>query len=442
MMRQIFAVIACLLGMPDNISQIAHAQERILSEEPGSPYRALEQFQRGSCQGHPLTHVIGANSIGMCNIAMEELMPQLFPNDPDQPDLFEIVREACRTRATRYEPAGIHWMLEQRLNAVEATAGRLGVRLQTTPLIGALPCQGMGAFAYEEDDGPGVILVNIQFLEFANELAKLASQTILVESVGDSYRIDLSEDATLELIHRNPDLRRALIERIDYFVGGSHGRPIAPTMFGRTIQVLYFDGIEIFAVSHEYGHIYYRHESGGLDVFPAFLGFSSSSQPVARTPVVLREVEADVFGLRLLLSYRQQLVNDPSTNPIFSALLHTVEFYYTSRMLIEEANLILGNSTANPAAGNPIDFQDVELIVDCVYRNDCRAGQIAGYRRLLDHPDHHPSYEFRRQVIRRVIERQQPPGHEAMLQIAALVNRNISLLWNATREEYRAAHHN
>ena len=143
-----------------------------------------------------------------------------------------------------------------RLDRVSEIVEKRKEQLPVRPIIGAVPARDINASACPFS--VPIILMDIRFTEFANEFAKLAALSIPFKTEGDLMIVQGSVDASTQKISADTALRESFLGLIDYFLYSRPGPYTAPSTFTATIQIVYTEGIETFAVAHEYGHLFFE----------------------------------------------------------------------------------------------------------------------------------------------------------------------------------------
>lgn len=420
---------------------LAAVQVDILSDHDNN-YKALAKLQEAVCNAHP-THPC-MQSEGQCERMMKQLNGLLFPgDDPAQKDAVQkLFQQICSVQGTRYELPGVHWLLQQRFDSVNKLSREQGITLPSPIVYGAIPLPSVNAeVQVDSKTGVPMILVNMRLLEFANEFSKVAAQTIPVDRTAKQLGFDQDPDATRRKIMATPKLREYLIGLIDYFYGKGKAAYLQPDEISKTVQIVYTEGMETFAMAHEIGHVYYKHGSSSFDLSQLadnVRSLLSLSRPALSTSI--RETEADGFALRAVLQRRDDAVKGDSDNPFFTAVLHAAEFYFIAQQILDEAGEMSHESAQAPVPYDGNLASDVARVEGCVLKRDCRVSEISGLSKQLREGNQHPSHQFRADLISAVIKDRPPAKNADWLLIADLVNRNAKLLWDETKEEYANRH--
>jgi hypothetical protein len=202
----------------------------------------------------------------------------------DNPLCATIAATADERLPTRYEDA-FFYPVARDLNLLVADAAQSVVGRTVAPQrIGTLASRNIQAEIIT--DGPSktpVIVVNTYLLLFCDILQKIALETLAVNRAGDHIEIESkSKDELAEELRRH----RLPVEHFAMAVEAFH-RNLLPPHFELPPEKLalqeLLEGIELFVIGHEYGHIVM--ESRGLDR--------------AVHPWV-RELQADCLGVRFL----------------------------------------------------------------------------------------------------------------------------------------------
>jgi hypothetical protein len=411
----------------------------VVLSDTNPAYAAVAAYQKAVCEQDP-THP--------CNVTSDkctQLVAQVSSKMPKDvglgtDEMQKLLAQMCSVRGTPYEVPGANWLLGYRYDTVRKVAAELGLTLPKAIVYGALPHAGVNAEVRVETlDSTSVILVNMQFLEFANELTKVAAKTIPVRTVDEQLVFDATEEGTRKKIASSPELRRHLIDLLNYFDGSGKGDYLAPDSISSTIQIAYTEGIEVFAMAHEVGHIYHQHPSSSfdLDKFASAVVDLFKPSAAATSSKSMRELEADSFAIPILKRARDRRISSDDENPFFVSLLHAVEFYFIAQQILDEAESIRSGKTSPAATYDRRSDADVSKVAACAIDTKCRVADLSSLSESLRNGKDHPPHKFRAAVIREIIRNHAPQKYEEFTQIAELANRNIRILWDQTKEEYR-----
>lgn len=283
------------------------------------------------------------------------------------------------------------------------------------------------------------MLINFRLISFASEFSKLVAQTIPYEETAkDVHHFDPSEEATIQRIQTTPQLRLRLLQLIEWFQEGVIPRKTKhESKMVAAVSQLYSEAILTFVIAHEIGHLFHGHPSSRFDV----ASLSSEIQRLfqrGRSPIAasLKELEADVFAIAILLSQRDERTDkDPNLNVM---RLHAIELYFIARLVMEDARRISGNQNElrPPPEWFTLNESDLSKLAACVLRPGCRARDTRGLSRTARLGERHPLPWFRGALARTVMSARPVTPESDWIPIGDAITRNAGLLWDMTRDEF------
>ena len=414
-------------------------KEKFLSDSDLG-YKIIEGFQKSQCEKAP-THECYA-TFERCQIESRKLWSKMFDGVPRQ----DWINEVCRRVSTKFELPGFYILLSRIYDKVHAAALRAGVGDIKRPSLGTLPIKSVNARVIPTPDVQ-IILFNVRFLEFANEMAKVTLMSIPFSSEGGRIAIDTSVQAFEKRMADSPSLLADFEGAILAFLEIRNQREIIPVPIIRPLLNVYSTGIESFAMAHEYGHIALGHTNQpiALDTGDILLrGFAMESK--SASALWFEELQSDVIATRIIESAFQQMLEAGETDaePALWAFFRTPEFYFLSREIVEDARSII--ETGEELAG-PLDIELVmlESLKLCTVTDGCnlsealQRGADSGPD-VFDGADRHPHLTIRREVVRYLLERSPVnEDDETMLAMSQMISRNIVLMWERVRPSFLRA---
>lgn len=404
-------------------------------------YAVLEEIQRRWCEREVATHP--------CQITYaycSQLMLDLAASNFGDVQLTGELEALCRTRATKYELPGINRLLSSYYERVARVARDLDMAPETEPIFGALPLPQISARVNTGKDGPEIIIIHVQLLSFINEYAKVAAQSIPFAIREGTIAMDATEIGSLSRIEGDPGLR-------DHFIGLTHrmlGLPyssyLPPDEISRTVQVAYTEGVEIFVFAHEYGHVVFSHGAQALDSLIKASGDVAVSDHVrGNSSSALDELVADMFALKVLLALQGENKRNPSKNVMTHSVIYGVEFFWTAKEILREADEIRQSdedgATSKISTGPADVWSDAALneLAACVIAIECDIVATVADIDGLAFFNNHPPHEFRSDLISSVVAQMPQESRGEFDMVAQLVNRNLKLLWDVTRDDFVAS---
>jgi hypothetical protein len=305
-------------------SQIPNG-EYLSSNDKG--YLEIEKLQQIRCQGPCLT------AVEDCHSKIEHLWKLMYRESVPS----HLLDSLCARVSTRYETPGVFWMLRNYLTHVQRAASETYRSDIIDAKIGSLSLFDANAGAKTEDKQP-LIFINLGYFIFANEIGKVTARTIHVDSSKQFYVIDSSEERFYQTINDNPELLADFAKTIIGFIEGHARRQIIPDDFIKPILVTYDQGMELFAIGHEYAHLLRGHSGKSKSA----LRFDNDELvPVLKTKMTenswAQEFEADYISSVLFKRICSDIQSDSSQNIFIVALNASPEFYFLSRSILDNA---------------------------------------------------------------------------------------------------------
>lgn len=399
------------------------AQSYLSDSDAG--YKLIEALQSQYC---------GANPTHNCNVTDDEcirLNDQLWRAIYGEAPEKHLLQKQCSRFSTRHELPGMYDLLSGLQAEIDEALKRLNIRSAKVK-IGSLPVTGVNArVATPPGSDYSVILFNARFIQFAHEMTKVVARSIPVHYEDESIVIDAETTATEKLLRNNPAIERDFIATVLHFIDVEDRPPIPPTEFALPLLSAYDDGVELFAMAHEYAHVLCQHSGGSTSLMLENERGGIAGAPDGRRLLAkwAHEIEADLFATAILEDIWKHRRLSPDSHPFNIALLEAPDFYFQLRSIIEEARSIRVGSTTPPPSHDEVAVVKELMLPSPSHPCDL---ELPGHvSKLTRHP--HP--EVRRALLRRRIN--YPPLEEserALLEIASLLNRNAEILWKLTKQ--------
>lgn len=205
------------------------------------------------------------------------------------------------TLPTRYESPMQYRLVVGLVEKIRAVAEQYGIDTSDFPHYSSIPTQMVNAQAVKLPCSKrNFLLFDSQLFLYCHLFAKAFALCIPIvgKDEGFQFSVDLAEvkarlSSTPECVERLCDLLGALDETD---VPG-HAEPYIPEQAYSRLSALFRDGMELFVVAHEFGHVYANH----LNSLLPRVSFAAQSQGTSNSSH-LQEFEADAIGLLLTLT--------------------------------------------------------------------------------------------------------------------------------------------
>jgi hypothetical protein len=300
--------------------------------------------------------------------------------------------------------------------------------------LATLPTVDINAHTYPAFGGKGNVLAfNVQLFMFDYQITKTLMSTIQLRQSGENISVDVGVNSAIESLKRdhniNIDFSVALLEFLGLTTPST--RPLDQAY--DPILITFTQGMELFAVAHEYGHVLKRHVSPTV-ALP--LGLMANGQPLVGRDVLTyarswkQELEADQVGISLVM----QALRTSSKQDDASALrwLYSAKgslFFFRCLDIVDQAKYIL---THEQAAATP-------TFADRVFLRDFADGKTSpeedAAHKELTIGDYPPAW-LRLERVEQTIEDQiaaQPPSPESadFSEIADALIGDAPIVWRA-----------
>lgn len=334
---------------------------------------------------------------------------------------------------TCYENPLTFFMLTEYAREVDKARRDLGLPLPSQVNLATLPTTEVNAYTYPATGDIGsVIALNTQLFMFAYQMTKVTLPTIGIENAEQIKRIsvDHSKEQALIAIATKPDIQTNFTMALLEFLAltSPSTEPLAQSY--DPLVITFTEGMEKFAVAHEYGHVIKKHTSPTVSIR---LGADVDGRSEARSvPVLARswkqELEADQVGFQLLLrALKDEAKGNASNDLHWVYTLKGALFFFKCLDIVDQAKIVkdTGKLPTPPSMAERVfvrEFAD----------GKSSAEQNARYHYLTIAT--HPPAWFRLERIQQMIEsdlRAHPPSPSALAfaDIADGILDNVQLLW-------------
>lgn len=405
-------------------SATAFASAETLLSKSDLGYGFIESLQKQYCDKRPRPSHNCHLDLANCRAMHDQLWRKLYNEPPTE----ENLKRLCDRVSTEFELPGVYEMLEGYYRDVKSAAPTVGLSVVKDIRFGSLPIREINARVFPPDPAIGNILFfNIRFFEFASELAKVATLPIPMTVEGQILTIDTSQEGLSKQLQENPELRFLFINRILHFLEIEGQKPAPPPQNVQPILARYQQGIEVFAVAHEYSHIALQHFGpsallAGDDISAKTLEMSGPNGDWAQ------ELEADYFAAKIVRTFTQTRLAASDHHMADYMLPFTPEFYFrASEIILQARSLLLGETARLEPTSD--EHALLATALSCIRQPNCELAKTL--RSSGNIPDGHPHPSIRRQFVRAVLQR--APENEtdtAMQALSSQLLSNMDFLWN------------
>lgn len=334
---------------------------------------------------------------------------------------------------TCYENPFTFFLLSEYAKEIDEARRNLGLPLPSQVNLATLPTTEVNAYTYPAAGDIGsVVALNTQLFMFAYQMTKVTIPTVGIQNDEQSKRVavDHSREHAFLAIATKPDIQAnfstALLEFL--LLTPPSTEPLAQSY--DPLVITFTEGMEKFAVAHEYGHVIKRHTSPTMNVR---LGADDDgSSPTRSVPVLARswqqELEADQVGFQLLSNaLRREAKADVSNDLRWVYTLKGALFFFKCLDIVEQAKIVrdTGKLPSPPSMTE-------RVFVRAFAEGNSSAEQNEKYRYLTS--TSHPPAWLRLERLQAMIQAElsaNPPSSSALAfsDIADGILDNVQLLW-------------
>jgi hypothetical protein len=414
-------ILAFFLSL-QSVTVIASEEKLLSRSDPG--YAFVERLQKQYCDKRPNPSHNCHFDLAQCRTAVEGLWRELFKEPPSE----ENLRRSCDRVSTEFELPGAYDMLANYYHHVKSVAPNVGLSVIEDVRFGSLPIRAINARTFPPDPALGnFVFFNIRFFEFASELAKVAALPIPITVSGQELVIDTSKEGLSRRVHENPELSFLFINRILHFLEIEGQKPAPPPADIQPILARYQQGIELFAMAHEYSHIALLHSGAnalleGDDIPAEALGISGPNGDW------VQELEADYFAAKVLRAFTQyRLAADDNHMADYMLPLTPQLYFRASELILDARSFLLGELVVLKPSQD--EYSLLAAALACVSQPSC--GLAKTLRSNGNVPTGHPHPAIRREFVRTVLEKApENATDDAMQVLSSLMLKNMDFLWD------------
>lgn len=255
----------------------------------------------------------------------------------------ELLQSWDHDSPSRYEPPWMYSVLLSRYQAIDQVARSFQHGIAEAPLLGTIDTGAINALCMDPPEAPGYLLLfESQMFSFCRAVAAAFVNALPAgEEPDDMIGFDYSMSGVASKLRADQDARVHFLTPI--FAYAVHGNlegvprvPLAPLC--HTYNDMLRISMELFVVGHEYGHLMAGHlesmkassDSDGLDAAGDWMHSW------------VREIEADLLGIRLALPAAMTLLSVDPSIPFQGAAL-----FFVALDLMDRAVSILTSGVAD-----------------------------------------------------------------------------------------------
>jgi hypothetical protein len=332
---------------------------------------------------------------------------------------------------TRYEDLAYFFLLKHLANDIEKAARATQRDIRSSLRIGTLPTRSVNA-AYLRFPGGAepLVVFSSEFFIFANAVSKAVVALLEVRQVrqheDEKVAVTADKERAKALLEQNPVIAEQFAEMLtEVLYVRNRWRHYYLSESQAAIYGWLQNGMELFAMGHEYAHAYLKHEA--VTMRPFFsrpeLQSTESDGPDEMVYSWHQEFAADYHGFELFLK-ALKLGGDYLGVSQWSA-----DFFFTCVELLERAESVLKTGQAGPyAALTPRDAAVIQKLYEQL-RHGGKTGTISTPTKSKHGSEvrSHPPAAHRRLLIRLAMKE-----HGILAQKVDLGNRLqeiVDLLW-------------
>jgi len=397
------------------------AADKPLLSSTNAGYAFVEKIQQQYCTKRP-SHACTTDE-SVCRTTAAKLWKELFKEDAAP----EYLDRQCSRVSTKFEMPGMYVFLNEQFTEVRDVAATVNLPQLDRVHVGSLPIRDINARVLPPDSDLGHFLFfNVRFIEFASELAKISAIAIPQEIRVNNIVFDGNLEVLERRVASNPEILFLFVNRLMYFLDVESLKPHPPPEDIRPILSSYQQGIELFAMGHEYSHLGLRHSGAAIQLEGADIS-AADLQIAGASGNWIQELDADYHGALILAEIARRRTIGSDRHPAEFILLTTPRFYFLARRIVRDAeSLFFG--TAEVGMPTAVESDLLKLATACVRKPDCKLPQALGGR--TDVPNGHPHPIIREAFIEAVLSREPVNETEAaMRKLSDLVYGNAHYLW-------------
>ena len=340
-----------------------------------------------------------------------------------------------RKLPTCYENPLLFFMLSQYAMKINSARKALNLPLQSQINLATLPTTEVNAYTYPATQDVGsVIAMNSQLFMFAYQMTKVTIPTIGIRKDNTTSRVavDHSIQRANQAIESNPDLKINFSMALLEFLGltSPSTQPLAQSY--DSLVISFTQGMEMFALAHEYGHVIKQHTSPTTTVT---LGVDDGQNASARSvPVLARswkqELEADQVGVQLLIqALRSKAKSNAAEDLRWVYSLKGALFFFRCLDIVDQAKALRDTGKVPPEP-TMVERAFVRAFADG--KTSASENEAFGYLTTATHPPHWVRLERVREAIESALRSNSPsPSSLEFSAIADGIEQNVEVIWRS-----------
>jgi hypothetical protein len=267
-----------------------------------------------------------------------------------------------------------------------------------------------------------LVIVDAWLFAFINEMSKIALQTMRVTAQGDGgFTLDSTDETFAKIRKTNAQLKGLLAKTVLMFLGRGERAPYYLPPQYEALWAASDDGIELFIVGHEFGHVIAKDTVVPVEATDPNLIYAAWRQ----------ELLADTYGLLLMASAVRER-QDTNTK-----ILREFEYgapleFFTFDHIVEDAKYILEHDEAPHSLDHESQVKVFNLFVGKSKLDDAERALLLRAATLSGNFDHPPAW-LRRQMIHHGLDRMLPsqPNEQQKMAYGTLVgvDNHLMALW-------------
>jgi hypothetical protein len=264
---------------------------------------------------------------------------------------------------THFDSPSQFRILTRLVERIQRAAETLGLEMGDFPHFACIPSGLVNASAVSINGSTRpFILFDSQLFLYCHLFAKCFARCLPIVSTGEQVSVSVDVENAKRRIDSVPELVERLVDLLLAYAGQgapSASRPYPPEREYIGLIDVIRDGMELFIVAHELGHVYSGHVA---DMIRRFAVESEGDEASAEH---VQEHEADLVGLLLTL----QAMADAGFDPALSFV--GVELFFKSLETASRAELVIkvGDDSSyidEPSDSHPSNAARIELLRDAL----------------------------------------------------------------------------
>lgn len=254
---------------------------------------------------------------------------------------------------TCYENPLIYYLLMNYKGQIDKAKSALSYINNDEINLGTLPTADINAHTYPANGGLANILAfNVQLFMFDYQLTKMLIPTVNLRQSNGGINIGVNSASAIDALKHDPNLSINFTMALLEFLGLTTPSTRALDQAYDPLIIHFTEGMELFAVAHEYGHVLKKHSS---PIIATPLGLNANGQPIGGRTVLAyarswkQELEADQVGIALVLQALSTYAKDDDASRL--SWLYSVKgalFFFRCLDIVDQARYIMEHGVKPP----------------------------------------------------------------------------------------------